>query len=285
MASANLPAERSNDPVVRLKGQLDRNKGQYATALPKGFDVERFLRVAITEMRRVPNLQKCTIVSLMGSLMQAAQLGLEPDGLLGRAYLVPYGDQATLIVGYKGLVDLARRSGQIVSIEAHAVHEGDEFEYSYGLNPVLRHVPADPESDAPRKLIAAWALARFVGGGHQIDVMRRNEIESIRRKSKAGTSGPWREHYDEMAKKTVLRRAAKLWPLTPQAAIAIAREEMAEAGVYVPPEDDGLVIDVEEAAPAFPAPDSKSARLAARIEPPRKPDDPAAGPELDGEGD
>jgi len=280
MATANLPAPRNDDPVIRVRAQLDKNRGQFATALPRGLDVDRFIRVAVTEMRRVPALQRCTIASVMGALMQAAQLGLEPDGLLGRAYIVPYNDQATLIVGYKGLIDLARRSGEIVSIEAHAVHDGDEFAYSFGLDPVLRHVPADREG--PGKLVAAWALARFVGGGHQVDVMRAGEIEAIRRKSKAGNSGPWRDHYDEMAKKTVLRRLAKLLPLTPQAASHIAREELMDAGIAVPVEDNGGAIDVEESDPAS-LPASKSARLAAALE--GRSDDPAAGPELDGEGE
>src|SRR5690606_28083055 len=126
--------------------QHPKFRAEIARALPRHMDPDRMLRIAMTVVRQTPDLQKCTVPSVLGALMQAAQLGLEP-GILGHCYLVPFRNGRTgqhevqFIIGYKGLIDLARRSGNIQSIAAHPVYENDLFEFEYGLNERLRHVP------------------------------------------------------------------------------------------------------------------------------------------------
>src|SRR5690606_19283017 len=118
-------------------------KAQIQAALPKHMTPERMARIVTTEIRKNQGLVKCDRNSFLGAVIQCAQLGLEPGNSLGHAYILPYGKQAQLIVGYRGMIDLARRSGQIVSISARTVHEGDEFAYRYGLEESLTHRPSE----------------------------------------------------------------------------------------------------------------------------------------------
>ena len=143
--------------------------------------------------------------------MQAVQLGLEP-GLLGHCYILPYKREATFI-GYKGMIDLARRSGHIQSIYAHAVHENDEFEYELGLHPKLEHKPSHGDRGA---FIGAYAVAHFKDGGYQMEFMPKSEIEKRRKRSASANSSysPWSSDYEEMAKKTVVRYMFKYLPIS-----------------------------------------------------------------------
>lgn len=194
----------------------DVMKKQFEMALPKHFETERFVRIAITEMRRTPELQECTLQSVLGAFMQAAQLGLEP-GLLGQCYLIPFRNRKTgqkecqFVIGYKGMIDLARRSGNIESIYAQVVKENDEFEYQYGLDPDLKHKPAMKDRG---KTIGAYAVAKFKDGGYQFEFMSVDEIEKRRERSAAKNSGPWVTDYDEMCMKTVIRHMFKYLPIS-----------------------------------------------------------------------
>lgn len=184
-------------------------------------------------MNRQPELLNCTPASLFQSLMMAGQLGLEPDGVLGSAYLIPYGTNCTLIPGYRGLIDLARRSGQIKSIEAHLVRQGDKFECAFGLDPQLSHTPAFPGDEAYLKnenIIGAYAVAKLVDGGEQFEVMSRAEIDAIRNRSKASKSGPWVTDFGEMARKTVVRRLFKYLPVSVEMASALELDNRADEG-------------------------------------------------------
>lgn len=156
------------------------------------------LRVALTELRKIPKLQQCDPYSFMGGVLACAQLGLEPGGALGHVYLIPYGQNVNVILGYKGMIELARRSGQIVSLYAHAVYEKDDFTYELGLNENLVHKPKLSDRG---EMIAVYAVAHLVGGGHQIGVMSKEDVEKVRRKSAQSNSPAWKDHYDEMAKK------------------------------------------------------------------------------------
>ena len=147
-----------------------------AEVLPKHMDMNRMSRIALTTIRTNPKLE-CAVPSLMGAVMQAVQLGLEP-GLLGHCYILPYKREATFIIGYKGMIDLARRSGHIQSIYAHAVHENDEFEYELGLHPKLEHKPSHRGA-----FIGAHAVAHFKDGGYQMEFMPKSEIEKRRKRS------------------------------------------------------------------------------------------------------
>lgn len=146
--------------------------------------------------------------------------------------------EATFIMGYRGMIDLARRSGQLVDISARAVHQGDEFSYSYGLNEDLRHVPCAN----PGELTHVYMVAHFKDGGHYFLVLNRQEIEQARARSKSGNFGPWKTDYEAMAKKTAIRRAAPYLPLTVQAQTAAANDDTTPdyGDVFQPVlEDDG----------------------------------------------
>lgn len=176
--------------------------------------------------------------------MQAAQLGLEP-GLLGQCYLLPFKNnrkgitEVQFIIGYKGMIDLARRSGHIQSIYAHAVYENDEFEYELGLNPTLKHVPS---FDSDRgEYIGSYAVAHFKDGGYQMEFMPKSEIEKRRLASPGGRSkySPWNNYYEEMANKTVIRHMWKYLPISVEIQQAVAHDEgVARSIKDITPNDD-----------------------------------------------
>lgn len=211
-------------------------KAQMALAMPKHMTADRMMRIALTEVRKVPALGKCNVESFMGSIMQCAQLGLEPGSALGHAYLLPFGNgkasdgkaNCQLIIGYRGMIDLARRSGQIVSLTARTVHANDEFRYEFGLEETMTHKPAEGERGP---MTHVYAVAKLKGGGVQFDVMSRADVDAVKKQSKAGTNGPWVSHYDEMAKKTVIRRLFKYLPVSIEMQTAVSLDERAEAGI------------------------------------------------------
>lgn len=212
-----------------LKGLFDRSKGAIAQVLPRHMTADRILKVTLAATSRTPKLLECTQTSILQSVMQAAQLGLEPGGPLGHAYLVPYGAECQLIVGYRGLIDLARRSGQIDSIEARVVYERDKFKVSYGLNQVLEHEPF--MGDERGAVLCVYAIARIKDALPQVEVMSRAQVDVIRAMSKTGKFGPWKDHYEEMARKTVVRRLCKYLPLTIELAEALEADERGETEV------------------------------------------------------
>lgn len=247
-------------PVQVFRDVLEKMKPQIKLALPKHVDPDRMLRIVLTTIQRTPKLLECTRESLLGCIVQCAQLGLEPDGLLGHAYLIPFNNKrdnridCQLIVGYKGLLKLARQSGEIASVSARIVHEKDEFEYEYGLTEKLRHVPYIIRGDADDAglPIFAYAIFRLKDGSHHFDVMGYQEIERIRNASPSGKSDAWMKHWDEMAKKTVLRRASKMSPasIEDRMSKAIVLDERADAGLP----QDIEALEFGEAAPGLSGP-------------------------------
>lgn len=244
---ARTPAPvRTTAPATQAPATLDRIvcsakfKKQMALALPKSMTADRMARIVLTECRRTPSLLMTNQESFLGAVLQCAQLGLEPGSALGHCYLLPFRAKdktlhCQLIIGYRGMIDLARRSGQIVSLQAYTVHEKDDFSWQLGLNPDIHHVPS---SEAERgKMTYVYAVAKLKDGGIQFEVMSRAEVEKIRAQSKAGTSGPWMTHFDEMAKKTVLRRLFKYLPVSIEAARAAQVDEMSDRGESVLPDD------------------------------------------------
>lgn len=229
---------------------------QIARALPRHMTAERLTRIATTEIRKTPLLAKCDPVTLLGAVMQCAQLGLEPGGALGHAYLLPFNNRkmgtvdVQFIVGYRGMIDLARRSGQIVSLEARAVHKTDKFHVALGLESTLEHVP-DWDATDRGPLTFVYAVAKLKGGGVQFEVMSRAEVERVRAQSRSKDNGPWVTHFDEMAKKTVIRRLFKFLPVSIELATAVALDEASEAGrgvdygALVRGEDEATIIEGE----------------------------------------
>lgn len=185
-----------------LTALLEKMKPAIAQALPKHVSPERIARIALTAIRSNPKLAECSPQSFLGALLQASQLGLEVNTPLGQAYLIPYGAVCTLVVGYQGMMDLARRSGNVKAIYAHVVHEGDDFDYEYGLEPKLYHKP----SEDPGPLTHVYAVARLTDGEPVFTVLTRDEIEKARSRSRASSNGPWVTDYEPMARKTAVRR-------------------------------------------------------------------------------
>ena len=218
-------------------------QSQMALALPKSMTSERLTRIVMTECRKTPALLNCNPESFYGAVLQCAQLGLEPGSALGHCYLLPFGNgkakdgrpNCQLIIGYRGMIDLARRSGQIVSINAYCVHEADEFEYELGLHPDIHHRPSPLAESGPVTYV--YAVAVLKGGGVQFEVMSRAEIEAVRAQSKAGKSGPWVTHWEEMARKTVIRKLFKYLPVSIEAVRAVEVDEKSDRGEAVTEND------------------------------------------------
>lgn len=232
-------------------------QAQLKAALPRHLTAERMARIATTEMRKVPKLAQCDPMSFLGAVIQCAQLGLEPGNALGHAYILPFDKsykegnawkkrtEAQVIIGYRGMIDLARRSGQIVSIEARAVYEGDHFECELGLESKVKHVPdwQNPNRANSSKLRFVYAVAKLKDGGVQFDIMSRAEVDGIMARSQGyqsaqrniakGEKGdnPWLSDYSSMALKTVVRRLFKFLPVSIEIQTAVGLDELAEAGV------------------------------------------------------
>jgi recombination protein RecT len=207
-----------------LKKYVEQNMGALQQVAARNLTPERISRILVASVSKTPALQKCSVLSIYRSALQAAELGLEPGGALGHAYLVPFKDQCTLIVGYRGLIELAYRSGQISSVRANVVYQGDRFEYEEGLTPKLLHVP---QFDAPRdkaKITFAYCIVKLKDGGTVYDVMTRGEVDAIRNRSRSGNSGPWVTDYAEMVKKTVARRCLKYAPMSVEMQKAFATD-------------------------------------------------------------
>jgi recombination protein RecT len=191
---------------------LNDNVGEIARALPKHMSADRMARLATSVMKSTPALLQCDVRSLLGAIMTASQLGLEP-GILGECYLVPFKGKVQFIPGYKGLIKLAWQSGQVKMIYAHMVYENDEFDYALGLNARLEHRPADTNRGKPKYV---YAVAHFTNGGYAFEVMSVADVELIRQRSMAKNNGPWVTDWVAMAKKTVLKQLFKYVPLSPE---------------------------------------------------------------------
>lgn len=223
-------AQPTNDLITMVKSF----EGQIKAALPKHITPERMTRIIMTEVRKNPQLAECDRASFFGGVIQCAQLGLEPGSGLGHAYLLPYRNRGNLevqlIVGYQGMIDLAERAGK-VTIDAHVIHERDDFDFALGLNPHINHKPYFGSED-PGEVIGAYAVARYSDGRVKFRVLSKGEIEKARESSKSGKSNysPWSSHYAEMARKTAIRRLFKLLPKSPELARVQELEDKAEVG-------------------------------------------------------
>jgi recombination protein RecT len=179
---------------------------------------------------------------VLAAAILCAQLGLEP-GPLGHAYLVPFQKECTFILGYKGMIELARRSGLLKDLSTGVVREGDTFTFRRGSRPLVEHVDARPEERGD--VVCYWGVARFAGGGCLVERLWPAEIEAARNRSPAGKRGvgPWHTDFEAMARKTVVRRMAPYLPMTPLLARALETDEHPvidvdyEGGVTVAGED------------------------------------------------
>jgi recombination protein RecT len=193
---------------------LQSKRDAIAKVAAFGIDVDRLIKQAAIAAMENANLAACDKASLVLSVARVCELGLDLSKTLGQAYLVPYGRTATLIIGYKGLIELAYRSGRVTMIDAREVRQGDRFTWTGGTNPQVHHEPA--ELGKRGELIGVYCIIDMRDGGRKVEVMDKAEVDAIRRRSKSGNSGPWQTDYARMATKTVIRRACQQLPLSPE---------------------------------------------------------------------
>ncbi len=232
--STNTAVTRIGGQVLTLETLLKKSQAEIAKALPMQMSVDRLARVAISSVRKSPDLQKCDALSIVACVIQGAQLGLEMDGVLGNAYMVPYSNQAQFIIGYKGLVTLAYRSDRISRIDGKNVYEGDEFDYQYGTDPFITHVPkGEHDSD---KITHTYVIIKLADGNDIFEVWTAERIKAHRDRFSQGfdkkpSTSPWTFAPEAMFLKTVARAAFKFAPISVGLQGAIAMDEQYEAGI------------------------------------------------------
>lgn len=226
-------------------------KNALQMALPKvGITPERMIRLVFSAITQIPRLAECTPMSLFNAMIQCAQIGLEPNTSLGQAYMLPFRDNKTretrvqLIIGYKGYIALARRSGDLSSIASHPVYNGDVFEFEYGTNEYICHKPDLSVEHEAKDMLHVYAVAKFKDGGTAFEIMSRWQVEGMRRRSKSPDSGPWVTDYIQMARKTAIRRLMNYLPLSTEMAQAMKYDSENEVGIQ----------DMSEAAMDFELP-------------------------------
>lgn len=210
-------------PII---AKIDAKMPEIAQMLPEGMAADRFRRVVVQALVRNPDLWTCTPISVVSAIVESAQIGLEPTGVLGRAWMLPYGKEAKLIVGFRGYAELAWRADRIL-VKTGAVRQGDEFVYERGTNAFLRHVPATDDADREANdanITDFWALYQLPDGRTEFEVMSRKAVERIRDKAKY-RNPVWADHFGEMGRKTVLRRLLKTAPLSPEVQRVLAKDE------------------------------------------------------------
>lgn len=233
MAKNNLKGEVATEKKqVTIADLIRKSQGQFEAALPKHMTGEKFVRVALTQIRLNPILQDCTVQSLLGGLMTAASLGLEP-GMMGQCYLIPFKNrkagttEAQFQVGYKGLIELSRRSGVIQTIVAHEVRANDDFKFEYGYEEKLIHKPVMFGDRG--EVIGYYAYAIMKDGGKACQVM---SVEDIKRHAMQysqayanGYTSPWKTDFNAMAKKTVIKQLLKFLPVSIELLEKVSQDE------------------------------------------------------------
>lgn len=277
MAASTAVAPRQGNPLVQIREQIDNREGEFKAALPAHIPVERFVRVLTTAVQNNPKLMTLERRSFFNAAMRAAQDGLLPDGREGA--IVEFNGKATWMPMIGGIRKKARNSGEIVSWEAHVAFENDEFDYALGDEPYIKHKPALGDRGKP---IAAYSVAVLKSGERSREVMSVGEIEKVRKVSRASGSGPWVQWWEEMARKTVARRHAKVLPMSSDLDDIIRRDDEmyafgrpAQGGdprMFAPVENP-LVDQIEH----HPAPDDEAAA-------PGAVEDPAPEADREGEG-
>lgn len=245
-ALANKTNEKKEVKLTKNMGIADLIKAmepEIKKALPTVITPERFTRMALSALNTTPGLMECSQMSFLGALMNAAQLGLEPNTVLGQAYLIPYSNkgkkECQFQIGYKGLIDLAYRNDKMQNIQAHCVYENDQFEYELGLDSKLKHVPALNDRG---ELILVYAMYKLTNGGYGFEVMSKEDIDNHAKKhsqSFNSSYSPWKTNYEEMAKKTVVKKLLKYAPIKSDFATATAQDETIKSF-------DANVVDMSE---------------------------------------
>ena len=254
---AKPPAQATNtgvDPYRKAQSYLKAMLPAISEALPKsrGMDAERLSRITLTTLKTNPKLLECSIESLLGAVLQSAQLGLEPN-LLNQCYFIPYKGQVSFQIGYKGLIDLVTRKGEVISIVAQEVCQGDKFHFEYGRNEILTHVPAPFQNRG--EAVAYYAYAHLKNGGFVFQVMSVEEIKKVRDDFSISykfdkQNSIWGKHFESMALKTVLKRLIKYLPISVESQTAVSYDETIKkditAEAFTIEADEFEIIDAEK---------------------------------------
>lgn len=243
MVVKNALAEKAAKREVKLtksmsiEDMIRAMAPEIQNALPSVITPERFTRMALSCLNNSPKLRECSQITFLAAMMNAAQLGLEPNTPLGQAYLIPYRNHGKMEcqfqLGYKGLIDLVYRNPDIQTVQAQCVYENDEFDYELGLEPKLTHKPALKDRG---NMILVYALWKSVNGGYGFEVMSKEDIDAhARRYSQSfnSSSSPWKSNYEEMAKKTVIKKCLKYAPLRSDMAKALSSDETIKSNINV----------------------------------------------------
>ena len=234
VAKNSLTAQNKETTVVEKKPKtifdvIQAGAKQFATALPKHINTDRFVRIAITTIRQNPKLAQCSQESLLGALMVSAQLGLEP-GTLGQCYLIPFENkrmgtvECQFQIGYKGLIELLRRSGQLSDIYSYTVYENDDFNIEYGLSRTLTH---KPNFDERGEIKGFYAVAILKDGAKAFEYMTKDEVVKHEEKYRKGSykNDVWNKNFEEMAQKTVVKKLLKWLPVSVEFLDMINKDE------------------------------------------------------------
>ena len=252
--------EKVNEPVKLTKSMsipdmVRAMEPEIKRALPSVITPERFLRMALSSLNNTPQLRECSPMSFIAALLNAAQLGLEPNTPLGQAYLIPYKNKGVVEcqfqLGYKGLINLAFRTGHMQMIQAHVVREKDVFDFEYGLNPKLIHRPADGSPEERGEITYIYAMYKLDNGGYNFEVANKAEMDhfaSTYSKAFASQFSPWTTSYEEMAKKTVIKRALKYAPISAEFQRALSTDESIKTELSIDMSEvrNECIIDMEE---------------------------------------
>lgn len=238
-------------PVERIKLKIEGIQAQLAKAIPvtmqKTFTPERLTRLFWQEVRRIKHLDECTPETIATGLMTAAQLGIE-IGVMGQGWLLPFYNkkrncyEATFLIGYKGLVGLARRSGEVASIETHIVYTNDLFRLKLGIETTVEHEPCLNGPRGTAKLV--YGVARFKDGGHHFEFMTMDDVQKVRARSRSKDDGPWVTDFEQMVRKTLIRRMANYLPMSIEFSNALTVDQANEEGKKA--SIDGEFVEIEE---------------------------------------
>lgn len=228
---------------------VSQNSDGWLKRLPAGVSMtpDRIGRAIVNCFAKNAKLMNCSRRSIIDAVDTLAMLGLIPGSGLGVAYLVPYAKEAKPLIGYQGMIDIAVRCGAVVKVEAHCVHEKDKFAIQLGDDPRVHHEPCWQED--PGKMLAVYCILSLPNGEKQPEIMRKDQVDAIRRGSQARNAEPWSQHYEEMARKTVIRRALKRVRKSPDAAEAFAHVD-ADSGEIIDLGDAEVVVHEEPASQA-----------------------------------
>lgn len=226
MSTVQNAVARRNQNQPTIGELIQQLRPEIQRALPNGMNADRMARLALTVLRKTPKLANCTAESFAGSLLTAASLGLEPGN--GEAYLVPYGKECQLIIGYQGFAKLFWQHPMAAHLDAQAVYENDDFDYAYGLDPFLRHKPAKGDRG---QVTEYYAVAKLKTGASAFVVLSASEVKQLRG-GKVGTSGDIKDPMHWMERKTALRQLVKLLPRSTDMDRALATDERTGAGLH-----------------------------------------------------